>query len=90
MSAYARLIGEAWDLVVGTQDARSALVGIVTGIFTSYFKATVERSMMTANDAEQRRFIALAQAHFVMLLGDMSGALEPLRSTNVASRHIPS
>jgi hypothetical protein len=92
-SAYAALVSEAWELVLDARGEGSALPGLVTGIFTSYFKATIERSFMTASEAELRRFLALAQRHFVALLADISSALEPFRSAvdpTLASRHIAS
>ena len=77
---YASLIDSAWRRVESTRSDVPPLMGLVTGIFTSYFKATIERSMMTKSDSDQRRFIALAQTHFVALLDDMAAALEPFRS----------
>ncbi len=78
--SYAELIDAAWRRVEADQGVASPLVHLVTGIFTSYFKATIERSMMTESPSEQRRFIALAQSHFLALLDDVSAALEPFRS----------
>lgn len=78
--SYATLVDAAWQRVGAAQSNALPLVHLVTGIFTSYFKATIERSMMTKSESEQRRFIARAQAHFIALLDDISAGLEPFRS----------
>jgi hypothetical protein len=91
VARYACLVAEAWDAVTASQSQAPALVSLVTGIFTSYFKASIERSLMTRSEEEQGRYLALAQAHFTALLDDISSALEPFRSAppaDVASRHI--
>lgn len=92
--SYATLIDTAWRRVEAAQSDASPLIHLVTGIFTSYFKATIERSMMTGSVPDQRRFIALAQSHFVALLDDVSAALEPFRSAPASqpepSKRLPS
>ncbi len=77
---YAHLASEMHDLLRSTTRRMPAAKELLDGIFTSYFKATIERSFMASSADEQVRFIRLAQEHFLLLLDDLLMAMEPLRA----------
>ncbi|MBI1778338.1 MAG: motility associated factor glycosyltransferase family protein [Proteobacteria bacterium] len=92
IAVYVRLLSEAWEILKAVR--APALEYLLTGIFTSYFKATIERSFMTSTEADRKRFIGLAQTHFIALLRDVAAALEPMRAApptaQASPRHIAS
>lgn len=76
---YAHLISEAHALLQRTARHAPAAFELLYGIFTSYFKATIERSFMTSSTEDRHRFIRVAREHFLLLLDDIAAALGPLR-----------
>lgn len=77
---YAVLASEVHDLLRTTTGRMPAARELLYGVFTSYFKATIERSFMAAPAGAQERFLDLAQEHFLLLLDDLEAALEPMRA----------
>lgn len=78
--SYARLASEVHEVLRSTTHRMPAARGLLDGVFTSYFKSTIERSFMTASSDDQARFIGLAQEHFLLLLDDLQAALGPLHT----------
>lgn len=76
---YAHLVSEAHALLQSAARDVPAAFELLYGIFTSYFKATIERSFMTSSTEDRHRFTRVAREHFLLLLDDIAGALGPLR-----------
>jgi len=76
---YARKISQTWEILNELRRISPAVTSILFGAFSSYLKATVERSFMTSSHADQVRFVRLAQTHFTLLLDDLSAGLASFR-----------
>lgn len=76
---FAHLVSEAHALLQNAARDAPAAFELLYGIFTSFFKATIERSFMTSSTEDRQRFIRVAREHFLLLLDDIAGALGPLR-----------
>jgi hypothetical protein len=76
---FARRSGLVLSSMQQAAQSTPGVSGLLFGAFTSYFKATIERSFMTESEEDQRRFLLVAQQQFVSLLDDFCAAVEVLR-----------
>jgi hypothetical protein len=77
--AYARRIGAVWELLDAERQRAPAVASLLTGLLSSYFKATMERSLMASTPPDRVRFIEVARTQFHLLMDDVGEALAGFR-----------